>query len=102
MEKQELEKVSDALSSIVYDSDMKHNRWRLWTAAKEALSLVSVDKEKAAIDWKLKAMQILDAVVEAEAYMFDPWPGITEEEEAEIKREHKTYRLEDRPGAPTG
>jgi len=52
------------------------------------------------MDWKLKVMQILDAVGEAEGVWFDPRSGITEEEQAEIEREYKIYKLEDRPSAP--
>ena len=51
-------------------------------------------------DWKLKAMQIIDKVANDEGIWFEPWPGVTEEEQKEIKRDYKTYKLNERPMWP--
>lgn len=45
------------------------------------------------MDWKLKLMQVLDSVGEAEGIWFDPWDGVTEEEHAEIEREYNIYKF---------
>jgi hypothetical protein len=48
-------------------------------------------------DWKLKLMQVLDEVGQAEGIWFSPWAGISPEEQAEIEHEQARYRLGDRP-----
>ena len=45
----------------------------------------------AAIDWKLKLMQVLDAVGQAEGIWFEPWTGVSAEEQAEIEKEYAVY-----------
>lgn len=47
-----------------------------------------------AIDWKLKLMQILDAVGQAEGVWFEPWAGVSAEEQAEIEKEYAAYEAE--------
>ena len=49
------------------------------------------------MDWKLKLMQVLDAVAEHEQTWFEPWPGISAEEQKEIEEAWEKYKLQERP-----
>jgi|KBSSwiStaDraftv2_1062776.scaffolds.fasta_scaffold2605272_2 hypothetical protein len=42
-------------------------------------------------------MQVIDKVENEEGVWFDPWPGVSLEEMAEIDHVYATYKLAERP-----
>ena len=43
------------------------------------------------MDWKLKLMQVLDTVGNAEGILYNPWEGVSKEEEKEINNAYEEY-----------
>jgi len=55
------------------------------------LNVHHLEKLERKIDWKLKLMQVLDTVGNAEGILYNPWKGVSKEEEKEIDSAYEAY-----------